>query len=169
MQDALDEIEYVTGDANSTKWGAERAKNGHPAPFPLHYVEIGNEDNFDRSGSYDGRFAQFYDAIKAKYPKLQIIATTPVRSRKPDVLDEHFYRTARAMERDAHHYDRYDRNGPKIFVGEWASQDIDRPWERPRNQRPDAYAQFRAWRRGLDDGHGAQFRHRGSGSVRARF
>ncbi len=136
VQDALDEIEYVTGDANSTKWGAERAKNGHPAPFPLTYVEVGNEDNFDRSGSYDGRFAQFYDAIKAKYPKLQIIATTSVRSRKPDVLDEHFYRTARAMERDAHHYDRYDRNGPKIFVGEWASQDIDRPWERPETKGP---------------------------------
>jgi alpha-L-arabinofuranosidase len=63
VQDALDEIEYVIGDA-STKWGAERAKNGHPAPFPLHYVEIGNEDWFDKSGSYDGRFAQFFKAIR---------------------------------------------------------------------------------------------------------
>ena len=68
VQDALDEIEYVTGDTN-TKWGAQRAKDGHPAPFKLTYVEIGNEDWFDRSGSYDGRFAQFYDAIKAKYPQ----------------------------------------------------------------------------------------------------
>ena len=136
VQDALDEIEYVTGDAAATKWGAIRAKNGHPAPFPLHYIEIGNEDNFDRSGSYDGRFAQFYDAIKAAYPKLQLIATTSVRSRKPDILDDHFYRTARAMERDAHHYDRYDRNGPKIFVGEWASQDIDQPWARPETKGP---------------------------------
>jgi alpha-N-arabinofuranosidase len=70
VQDALDEIEYVTGDA-STKWGAERAKDGHPAPFALNYVEIGNEDFFDRSKSYDGRYAQFYDAIKAKYPALR--------------------------------------------------------------------------------------------------
>ena len=74
VQEALEEIEYVTGDA-STKWGAQRIKDGHPNPLPLHYVEIGNEDWFDRSGGYDGRFAQFYDAIKAKYPQLQIIST----------------------------------------------------------------------------------------------
>ncbi len=75
VQEALEEIEYVTGDA-STKWGAQRIKDGYPNPFPLHYVEIGNEDFVDRSGSYDGRFAQFYDAIKAKYPQLKIISTT---------------------------------------------------------------------------------------------
>ena len=85
VQDALDEIEYVTGDTN-TNWGAQRAKDGHPAPFPLHYVEVGNEDWFDRSGSYDGRFTQFFDAIKAKYPQLQIIATTRVTNRVPDVI-----------------------------------------------------------------------------------
>ena len=56
VQDALDEIEYVTGGPNTT-WGALRVKDGHPAPFPLTYVEVGNEDGFDRSGSYDGRFA----------------------------------------------------------------------------------------------------------------
>jgi alpha-L-arabinofuranosidase len=122
VQEALDEIEYATCDATTT-WGKERAKDGHPAPFNIQYVEIGNEDYFDRSRSYDGRFAQFYDAIKAKYPDLQVIATAPVRSRKPDVLDEHFYRSARAMERDVHHYDRYDRNGPKVFVGEWATRE----------------------------------------------
>jgi alpha-N-arabinofuranosidase len=59
VQDALDEIEYVTGDSATTKWGAQRAKDGHPAPFPLHYVEVGNEDQFDRpNGTYDGRFTQ---------------------------------------------------------------------------------------------------------------
>jgi alpha-L-arabinofuranosidase len=135
VQDALDEIEYVTGDTG-TKWGAIRAKNGHPAPFPLHYIEIGNEDQFDRSGSYDGRFAQFSDAIKAKYPNLETIATAATKSRVPDVLDEHFYRTARTMARDSHHYDNYDRKGPKIFVGEWASQDIDRPWVQPELKGP---------------------------------
>jgi alpha-N-arabinofuranosidase len=124
VQDALDEIEYVTGGAD-TKWGAERVKDGHTAPFPLHYVEIGNEDQFDHSGSYDGRFKQFYDAIKHKYPDLQIIATTPVKSVKPDVLDEHFYMPAQQSFSEAHHYDVYDRNGPKIFVGEWATREGD--------------------------------------------
>jgi alpha-N-arabinofuranosidase len=124
VQDALDEIEYVTG-STSTKWGAERAKDGHPQPFALKYVEIGNEDQFDHSHSYDGRFAQFYKAIKAKYPNLQLIATTPVTSVKPDVLDEHFYKTAAEFYKDAHHYDKADRNGPKIFVGEWATMEGD--------------------------------------------
>lgn len=122
IQEALDEIQYVTGDA-STTWGAQRAKDGHPAPFKLRYVEIGNEDWFDGTGGYDGRYARLYDAIKAKYPNLQLIATASVKSRPMDVLDEHFYRPARAMERDTHHYDTYDRKGPKIFVGEWATQE----------------------------------------------
>jgi alpha-L-arabinofuranosidase len=122
VQEALDEIEYATGGPETT-WGKERTKDGHKEPFKIQYVEVGNEDNFDRSGSYDGRFAQYYDAIKAKHPDLQVVATAPVKSRKPDVLDEHFYRSARQMERDARHYDKYDRNGPKIFVGEWATRD----------------------------------------------
>ena len=122
VQDALDEIEYITGDAN-TKWGAQRVKDGHPAPFPLTYVEIGNEDAFDRSHSYDGRFAQFYDAIKAKYPNLQVIATTPVTSRVPDLIDEHYYRSQEDMEAHALDYDKYSRtNKTKIFVGEWATR-----------------------------------------------
>ena len=122
VQDALDEIEYVTGDTN-TKWGAQRAKDGHPSPFPLTYVEIGNEDWFDRSHSYDGRYAQFYKAIKARYPQLQLIATTPVNSVKPDVIDDHYYRSATEFFKDTHHYDKSDRNGPKIFVGEWATRE----------------------------------------------
>jgi alpha-N-arabinofuranosidase len=121
IQDALDEIEYVTGDAKTTKWGAIRAQNGHPAPFDLEYVEIGNEDQFDKSKNYDGRYVQFYKAIKDKYPALLLIATTPITSMKPDVLDDHYYRSAAQMMGDAHHYDNADRNGPKIFVGEWAT------------------------------------------------
>jgi len=122
IQDALDEIEYATGDANS-KWGAERVKNGHPAPFPLHYVEIGNEDFFDKSGSYDGRYAQYFKAIKQRFPDLQLIATAPIKIMKPDVLDEHFYMSAEKSFSDANHYDNTDRNGPKIFVGEWATRE----------------------------------------------
>jgi alpha-N-arabinofuranosidase len=131
VQDALDEIEYVTGDAKTTKWGAQRAKDGHPAPFPLKYVEIGNEDWFDNQNTYDARYTQFHDAIKAKYPDLQLISTiTPdrpdaqkVHSRTPDLVDEHLYpNNEGAMESRAHEFDNLPRTGPKIFVGEWATR-----------------------------------------------
>jgi alpha-N-arabinofuranosidase len=126
VQDALDEIEYVTGDA-TTKWGAERAKM-HPAAFPLTYVEIGNEDFFDKSQSYDGRFTQFYRAIKAKYPALQLISSSNargnvVKSVTPDLIDDHYYKRAEEFFKDVHHYDAADRTGPKIFVGEWATRE----------------------------------------------
>jgi alpha-N-arabinofuranosidase len=124
VKDAIEEIQYVTGSA-STRWGAVRARDGHPAPFPLQYVEIGNEDFFDKSGSYGGshgRFAQFARAIRRAYPDLKIIATMPVKGDvQPDVIDEHFYRTARKFFSDTHHYDDVSRTGPKIFVGEWAT------------------------------------------------
>ncbi len=121
VQSALEEIEYVTGGAD-TKWGARRAQDGHPAPFPLHYVEVGNED-YNPSSQYDGRFTQFYDAIKAKYPDLQVIATARVTSRTPDLLDEHFYRSQEEMEANADQYDQYPRHTQtKIFVGEWATR-----------------------------------------------
>ena len=142
VQDALDEIEYVTGAATS-KWGALRAKAGHSAPFKLTYVEVGNEDFFDRSGSYDQRFAQFNTAIKARYRNLQVISTVGfehpenqrVRSVTPDVVDEHYYRTVDAFLRAARgHYDKYDRKGPKIFVGEWGAYETPfEPWN-PRSR-----------------------------------
>ena len=127
IQDALDEIEYVTGDVNTT-WGARRARDGHPAPFKLHYVEIGNEDGGDREpGSYETRFAQFFDAIKAKYPDLKLIATDPVTTRAADVIDEHYYR--RSEEEMAFHSSDYDsirrpvgRGPAEVFVGEWATR-----------------------------------------------
>lgn len=120
VQSALEEIEYVTGGVR-TKWGAERAKDGHPAPFPLRYIEVGNED-YNRSSDYDGRFTQFYDAIKAKYPNLQVIATAPVTNRTPDLIDEHYYRSQEEMEANAFQYDKRPRTGPKVFVGEWATR-----------------------------------------------
>lgn len=122
VQDALEELQYVTGDA-STGWGAVRAKDGHPEPFPLDYVEIGNEDSFDKSGSYDGRFAQFFDAIRKTYPQLKLIATAPVQSRAADVVDDHYYKRAAEFFAMIHHYDDADRNGPKVFVGEWATRE----------------------------------------------
>jgi alpha-N-arabinofuranosidase len=123
VTDALDEIEYVSGGTGTT-WGARRAKDGHPAPFKLEYVEIGNEDTFDRqTGSYDGRFAQFFDAIKARYHDLGVITTARVASRTPDVIDEHYYRNSEdEMASHAHDYDTRPRSGPKVFVGEWATR-----------------------------------------------
>ena len=145
VQDALDEIEYVTGDTNTT-WGAQRAKDGHPAPFILHYVEVGNEDWFDKSKSYDARFAQFHDAIKAKYPQLKTISTigddqpekTRVKSRKPDMIDGHYYRSVDAFIQMSPDYAKnYDRNGPEIFVGEWAAYETPFvPWDKRSQKEP---------------------------------
>lgn len=139
VQDALDQIEYVIGDPKRTKWGARRAKDGHPQPFPLEYVEVGNEDGFDESGSYEGRFVQFYDAIKKKYPKLKVISSTggkdylgakfPITRRRPDLWDEHYYSEAWDMMGMATKYDDYDRKAPKVFVGEWAAHDTVAPWQ----------------------------------------
>ena len=122
VDDALDEIEFAIGGTD-TKWGAVRAKLGHPVPFSIKYVEIGNEDWFDRSGSYEGRYAQFYKAIKAKYPQLELIATMPLKQMKPDVVDDHYYKRADEFFADVMHYDTVDRSGPKIFVGEWATRE----------------------------------------------
>jgi alpha-L-arabinofuranosidase len=121
VQEALEEIEYVTGDATTT-WGAERAKDGHQAPFPLRYIEIGNEDWFDKSKSYDGRFEQFAKAIRAKYPQYKLIATTPVKTGSPDAVDDHYYLTPDEFFAQNRKYDAMDRNGPKIFIGEWATR-----------------------------------------------
>jgi len=146
IQDALDEIEYVTGPTSS-KWGAVRARDGHPVPFKLTYVEVGNEDFFDRSGSYDQRFAQFHKAIKARYPGLKVISSVGfeqpenrrVRSLVPDVVDEHYYRTVDTFLKMATgQYEKYDRKGPEIFVGEWGAYETPfEPWnERSRNEAP---------------------------------
>jgi alpha-L-arabinofuranosidase len=131
IDDALDEIEYVMGDVN-TYWGAKRVADGHPAPFKLTYVEVGNEDWFDRTNSYDGRFKQFRAAIEKKYPSLHVISTIAetqypdlkiTGDKKPEVVDEHYYRNSWEMWENASQYDKYDRNGPKIFVGEWATRE----------------------------------------------
>ena len=128
VQDGLDEIEYVTGGPDST-WGGQRIADGHPASFALNYVEIGNEDNLGTGPrTYDGRFTQFFKAIKAKYPRLQVIATSPrVTNSVPDLIDEHLYpNTELDMESRAHNFDSRPRTGQKVFVGEWATR-VGRP------------------------------------------
>jgi alpha-L-arabinofuranosidase len=116
IEDALAAIEYAIAPPTS-KWGALRAKNGHPEPFPLRFVGVGNEN---WGPLYEERYARFYDAIKARFPQIQIIATAPVKSRPIDILDEHYYSTPEWFILNASLYDRYDRTGPKIFVGEYA-------------------------------------------------
>jgi len=116
IQEALDAIEYANGATNSF-WGAQRAANGHPAPFNLQYMEIGNENG---GADYDTHYAMFYDAIKAQYPQMKLIATAVVSSRPMDVVDEHFYPDPTFFEQQSTRYDSYSRSGPRIFVGEYA-------------------------------------------------
>jgi len=119
VQDALDAIEYANGDAG-TPWGAQRAANGHPEPFNLQFIEIGNENG---GSDYNDRYALFHDAIKAAYPQMRLIACnwggTPT-SRPLDIVDEHYYSSATTFLSYATKYDSYSRSGPKVFVGEFA-------------------------------------------------
>jgi alpha-L-arabinofuranosidase len=118
VQDALDAIEYCNGPAEST-WGSVRAKNGHPAPFrpPLRLIEIGNENG---GRPYQERFALFHDAIKKRYPDMILVADEPTTGRKADIVDEHYYSNPEFFLAQADRYDTYDRNGPKVYVGEYA-------------------------------------------------
>ncbi len=116
VQDALDAIEYANGPVES-RFGAMRAKAGHPAPFHLKYMEIGNENG---GPAYQERFPLFYDAIKARYPKMTLIADERTGRRRPDVVDEHYYSSPGFFIGNAHKYDTYDRHGPRIYVGEYA-------------------------------------------------
>jgi len=119
VQDALDAIEYANGPADS-KWGSVRAKAGHPAPFNLKYIEVGNENG---GPAYNERYALFYDAIRKKYPEIRIIADlwggVPT-SRPVEIIDEHYYSNPEFFINNAFKYDRYERKGPKIYVGEYA-------------------------------------------------
>lgn len=120
VQDALDAIEYANGPTN-TVWGGLRARNGHPAPFHLKYMEIGNENG---GPAYRERWPLFVAAIKAKYPEVQLIANHWLggypKEPMPEIVDEHYYNTPEFFMQQAHRYDNYDRKGPKIFVGEYA-------------------------------------------------
>ena len=120
VQDALDAIEYANGPTNSL-WGKLRAKAGHPAPFNLKYLEVGNENG---GAPYRERWPLFVKAIRDKYPYIQFVANHwqggYPKEPAPDVVDEHFYDTPEFFMRESTHFDRYDRKGPKIFVGEYA-------------------------------------------------
>lgn len=120
VQEAMDAIEYANGPVTS-KWGALRAKNGHPKPFKLKYVEIGNENG---GPNYNERYALIANAIGSKYPEIVRIAGLwggYPRNAPVDLLDEHYYSNPAFFWNNANRYDKYDRKtSPKIYVGEYA-------------------------------------------------
>ena len=120
VQDALDAIEYANGPATSV-WGSIRAKSGHPKPFNLKYLEIGNE-NYGKD--YFANYEWIAKAVLAKYPDMKLIANDwsgghPTEP-KPEYIDEHYYKDPDWFVLNATKYDTYDRKGPKIFIGEYA-------------------------------------------------
>ena len=135
IDETLAALEYANGDV-TTKYGALRAKNGHPEPFNLEYLEIGNENNQpdprQQSDHYYDRFRLFKEQVLAKYPKMHLIGNVaawgtdePTWDSKESVelLDEHYYRNPAWFADNFHKYDTYDRRGPKIYVGEYAVTD----------------------------------------------
>jgi alpha-L-arabinofuranosidase len=118
LQDAINAIEYATAPED-TYWGSIRAKNGHPGPFKLKYIEIGNENYGDQ---YNKRYQEFYNALKERYPDIIFISNTHTEldGLPTEMVDEHFYNDTEFFALNHNRYDRYDRSGPKIFVGEYA-------------------------------------------------
>ena len=131
IDDALDLIEFANGDA-STQWGRLRAEMGHPAPFGLKYIGIGNEQ-WDEM--YPERLEPFLKAIRAKYPNIQVVGSAgpsasgksfdygweQMRRLKADLVDEHYYMSPEWFLQNAGRYDKYPRKGPKVFAGEYAA------------------------------------------------
>jgi alpha-L-arabinofuranosidase len=134
IQDALDLIEFANGPENSP-WGAKRAAMGHPAAFNLKMLGIGNEQ---WGLQYFDRYERFAKALKEKHPEISLVsaagpspddprfrlAWTHLRDLHADIVDEHCYATPDWFFSNAHRYDRYDRNGPKVFMGEYAAQSV---------------------------------------------
>ncbi len=120
IQDALDAIEYANGPVTSV-WGAARARNGHPAPFNMKYIEVGNENY---GSMYFKNFELISNAIHARYPEVKIVANDWSGSHptvpEPALIDEHYYNTPDWFVMNANKYDKRDRNAPKVFIGEYA-------------------------------------------------
>jgi alpha-L-arabinofuranosidase len=131
IQDTLDAIEYANGPVTST-WGAKRAAAGHPKPFNLKYVEIGNENGMGYSWGggtredYLPRYRPFFERIKKLYPDIITIANAHTEPDVPaEIVDEHYYETPEWFFTAASLYDNYDRKKPKVYVGEYAAQKGD--------------------------------------------
>lgn len=121
VQEMLDSIEFARGD-NTSKWGSLRAVMGHPEPFELKYIAIGNEDC--GKPYYLGNYLKFYDALRNAYPDIQVISncdgsSTPL-NHPADLYDFHIYTSANDMFAKSNKFDKTRRNGPKAFVSEYA-------------------------------------------------
>ena len=143
IDDCLDLIEFANGPADS-KWGKVRADMGHPAPFNMKYIGVGNEQWGE---FYYERLKPFVAAIRAKYPDIKIVGTSgPVpedvpdntyrfedgwkamKAQKADLVDEHYYRDEQWFLTHGLRYDSYDRKGPKVFAGEYACHGKGKKW-----------------------------------------
>ena len=143
IDDCLDLIEFANGPATS-KWGKVRADMGHPAPFNMKYIGVGNEQWGE---FYYERLKHFVAAIRAKYPDIKIVGTSgPVpedvpdntyrfedgwkamKAQKADLVDEHYYRDEQWFLSHGLRYDTYDRKGPKVFAGEYACHGKGKKW-----------------------------------------
>ncbi|KAF9476812.1 alfa-L-arabinofuranosidase precursor [Pholiota conissans] len=124
IQQAKDQINFVIGDPSKSDAAAQRAKLGHPAPFPLKYVEVGNEDFFAAT-SYVYRWHDFVTALQAEFPDIHFIATSdtfnPILSPNPTEYDVHVYQTPTWFAQNSFFYDGFERNGTKYFEGEYAA------------------------------------------------
>lgn len=138
IQDALDLIEFANGDTN-TEWGKLRAEMGHPEPFNMKYIGVGNEQ---WGTEYVDRLKPFVEAIRKAYPEIEIIGGSgpgsegeqfeylwpEMKKLKVDLVDEHFYRPESWFLKQGARYDNYDRKGPKVFAGEYACHGSGKKW-----------------------------------------
>ena len=144
IQDALDLIEFANG-ATTTKWGKVRADMGHPEPFNLKYLGVGNEQwDYKDNPAFTARLKKFLDVLKKAHPEIKYIGTTgpdsegekfdllqpKMKELKVDLYDEHFYRNEAwfMAKENRHRYDNYDRKGPKVFAGEYACHGKGKKW-----------------------------------------
>ena len=120
IEDVLDAIDYALGDG-TTEWSRKRVENGHPAPFPLKYVEIGNEN---WGPVYEKRYDKFYKAIKEKYPQLKLISTLGLggqhRHERVDMIDPHWYVSPEFFFASDKLFDQQERGDYEIYIGEYA-------------------------------------------------
>ena len=138
IDDCIDLIDFANGDPAKNKWAKIRAEMGHPAPFNLKFIGVGNEQwDYKDNKAFSKRLKLFIDEIRKVHPEIKIIGTsgpdsegqsfdlgwTAMKELKADLVDEHFYRNIEWFKNEMNRYDEYDRNGPKVFAGEYACHD----------------------------------------------
>ncbi len=138
IDDCIDLIEFANGDPAKNEWAKLRAEMGHPEPFNLKFIGVGNEQwDYADNKAFSKRLEVFVEAIRKAHPEIKIIGTsgpdsegrsfdlgwTAMKELKADLVDEHFYRNIDWFKNEMNRYDEYDRKGPKVFAGEYACHD----------------------------------------------